>query len=832
MYKWINYDLHMHSEYSKPYDNKRVKDMSAKDFVDTLINKEVEVFSITDHNVFSAKYYKEIQDYIADKNIKLIPGCEFNIYVNASDKFQANIYFSLDVDYELLEKSISELYANNNKPKFSEVIDKLNKNAFNFIIFPEADKSNGGIKKIWKIIDGLNETNRFFKNGMQRIFRSYDSSDAFNKESADNWALSYYKNTQDFASKISTYSTDEIEKITNNISDRIKGKEYSYPNYSDISDELYEIITNYSECFSYFHFSDWHNNEEYNPKHKNYIFGNIDLPYESLELATLDPKSRVIIDGEELIGEPIGYLKELYFKMNGADYQISFERGLNAIIGERASGKSLLMAIILKLVDKGNTKLSDYKSYNIDIDSIKGVTFDGTAIKAGQLNSLNYIEQNTISKIFNNPDSYVGTISNFYEKLDDIDTSGFDDIVSLLKLLEKYNTNYKSITSYLNNHKRFNVFAYKSLERIDTYDIKNDLASFSNYANRIIKDVEKMGISSEKIQRIVEEFKEEMGCIAYKVNSYNKLIDYINDRIDEINNDNANNLRAIQIAINNYDSAKEIIFDNFNNLLLFKKVNYLVDNFKINDPGIKLNKKGKFLFVSACQISNDLPIIIKDTIANSMNLRGNRNVIDGIDALRKYLKNEVTLKTSISNVYSSLERRFITDNIKNINTLYEIKEKIDITEIKTMEHINLLSNNNQLENISSSSLGRKSIAYLEIMMEDASTILMFDQPEDNIDNHYISNSLVPIIKEKKLVKQLIFITHNPSIAVYADAFNYIFATNKNNKIEYTNYYIEKRYDKDNILNILDGGSPSFSNRNLKYGNIIGEYRYANDYKKR
>ena len=106
------------------------------------------------------------------------------------------------------------------------------------------------------------------------------------------------------------------------------------------------------------------------------------------------------------------------------------------------------------------------------------------------------------------------------------------------------------------------------------------------------------------------------------------------------------------------------------------------------------------------------------------------------------------------------------------------------------------------------------------------TILVLDQPEDNIDNDYISNYLVPNIKEKKKIKQLIFVTHNPSVAVYGDAFNYIYVEN-NGTINYKNYLIEKSEDKERLIKILEGGKKSFANRNHKFGDIIGEEEYGN-----
>ena len=52
-------------------------------------------------------------------------------------------------------------------------------------------------------------------------------------------------------------------------------------------------------------------------------------------------------------------------------------------------------------------------------------------------------------------------------------------------------------------------------------------------------------------------------------------------------------------------------------------------------------------------------------------------------------------------------------------------------------------------------------------------------------------------------------------------------TNDGKNIDYTNYIIEKKEDKEQLINILEGGRPSFSNRNHKFGNILGEEEYDN-----
>ena len=47
-------------------------------------------------------------------------------------------------------------------------------------------------------------------------------------------------------------------------------------------------------------------------------------------------------------------------------------------------------------------------------------------------------------------------------------------------------------------------------------------------------------------------------------------------------------------------------------------------------------------------------------------------------------------------------------------------------------------------------------------------------------------------------------------------------------ISYNNYLIEKKDDKDKIMDILEGGKKSFVNRDRKYGNVLGEIEYGDN----
>ena len=214
--------------------------------------------------------------------------------------------------------------------------------------------------------------------------------------------------------------------------------------------------------------------------------------------------------------------------------------------------------------------------------------------------------------------------------------------------------------------------------------------------------------------------------------------------------------------------------------------------------------------------------IISENIAKSLN-RG-----QNLDDIDKYINGLKELKKG--KLLSSSYKEFINGELFNkkqsffeiLNTTIEYEKKIG-----SMEDIKKYVHSNDLVDLTEASLGTKSVAYLDMLFDLDCTILVLDQPEDNIDNDYISNYLVPNIKKNKKIKQLIFVTHNPSVAVYGDAFNYVFVENTD-KIKYYNYYIENQEDKNILIKILEGGKGSFSNRNKKFGNVLGDEEYGNN----
>ena len=71
--------------------------------------------------------------------------------------------------------------------------------------------------------------------------------------------------------------------------------------------------------------------------------------------------------------------------------------------------------------------------------------------------------------------------------------------------------------------------------------------------------------------------------------------------------------------------------------------------------------------------------------------------------------------------------------------------------------------------IGQASAGERSAAMLAFLLAHGDEPLVLDQPEDDLDNHLIYDLVVRQIRENKLRRQIIVVTHNPNIVVNGDA---------------------------------------------------------------
>ncbi|MCL4477531.1 MAG: ATP-binding protein, partial [Deltaproteobacteria bacterium] len=127
------------------------------------------------------------------------------------------------------------------------------------------------------------------------------------------------------------------------------------------------------------------------------------------------------------------------------------------------------------------------------------------------------------------------------------------------------------------------------------------------------------------------------------------------------------------------------------------------------------------------------------------------------------------------------------------------------------------------------------ILFLELDKEDKRPILI-DQPEENLDNRSIYQTLMRYFRDAKKRRQVIIVTHNPNLVVNTDSEQIIVANfdrslgKQVSKISYvqgslentfkddsTNSILEKQGIREHVCEILEGGKEAFEKREHKYG---------------
>jgi ABC-type lipoprotein export system ATPase subunit len=122
------------------------------------------------------------------------------------------------------------------------------------------------------------------------------------------------------------------------------------------------------------------------------------------------------------------------------------------------------------------------------------------------------------------------------------------------------------------------------------------------------------------------------------------------------------------------------------------------------------------------------------------------------------------------------------------------------------------------KNLNELSAGQKGTVYLclKLATQLFSGPIVFDQPEDDLDNDFITNQLIDLFKEIKKYRQVIIVSHNANLVVNADSEQVIIANNTNEKLSYDSGSLENEKINYDICRILEGGQRAFEKRRDKY----------------
>lgn len=122
------------------------------------------------------------------------------------------------------------------------------------------------------------------------------------------------------------------------------------------------------------------------------------------------------------------------------------------------------------------------------------------------------------------------------------------------------------------------------------------------------------------------------------------------------------------------------------------------------------------------------------------------------------------------------------------------------------------------------STGQKATAVLLLLLLESDAPLIVDQPEDDLDNRFITEGIVPRMRDEKRRRQFIFSTHNANIPVLGDAELILGLTPQGEAGDGTAQIapehmgsIDAQTVRELVEDILEGGKNAFEKRRLKYG---------------
>ena len=178
------------------------------------------------------------------------------------------------------------------------------------------------------------------------------------------------------------------------------------------------------------------------------------------------------------------------------------------------------------------------------------------------------------------------------------------------------------------------------------------------------------------------------------------------------------------------------------------------------------------------------------------------------------------INSSDSEVVSLLGQNNLTGNFFNA---LRRKNRIRLDEMERFLPEDLVraqvrANNGSFKTIETGSVGEKSTAILSLLLSAGDQPIIVDQPEDDLDNQYIYQVVVDLLRHRKFDRQIIISTHNANIPVNGDA-ELIVALDANDRMGQLldAGSIDKQQIKNLVTILMEGSAEAFRLRSERYG---------------
>ncbi len=391
--------------------------------------------------------------------------------------------------------------------------------------------------------------------------------------------------------------------------------------------------------------------------------------------------------------------------------------------------------------------------------------------------------------------------------------------------LVKFSNDLKQLEKLIDNHK-------KSILEIDKiiFDEENstgleiDISTINSSIITMEKKLSEPEQNYRKYQAVFSEWKKHVKKLIGTKTEYDTIKFYMaekkylkNDLINDIANKRE---ERINLSLQIYDKKFEVVS-------VFKQLKETIDNtiskydellanyditieatFKLEDfekdflSHIQQNRMGSFYGADEGRIKLQELLEEKDF--------DDREVFkDILNSFILYLEKDFREDER----YKDKDRE-IVEQVKDVYKLYDYIFNLSYL----VPNYELKLDNKGLVELSPGEKGALLLVFF-LMLDKEEIPLIIDQPEDNLDNQSVYKIVVQFIKNAKKRRQIIMVTHNPNLAVVADAEQVIYAEidkQDKNKFSIKSGAIEDEMINQCILDILEGTRPAFETRRKKY----------------
>ena len=189
--------------------------------------------------------------------------------------------------------------------------------------------------------------------------------------------------------------------------------------------------------------------------------------------------------------------------------------------------------------------------------------------------------------------------------------------------------------------------------------------------------------------------------------------------------------------------------------------------------------------------------------------------IDGID-ISQVIENGIDKIKNEYGLTDTMARRLYNWFMEEKSKLYKLQTLFpeDIIDIE----LNVEGEYKQLDKLSA---GQRATAILLLLFAQEDRILILDQPEEDLDNRFIYDDIVKILRKMKGKRQIIIATHNANIPVLGDSeLIFVLDAKENKCCVIDEGSIDKKSIQQHVKSIMEGGEEAFRKRAEKYGDIL------------